>query len=49
MDKCFSCLRSEEMMDTTDMTQVEERSFCDGCNVGLEGEGGVKNHSQVSG
>ncbi len=35
-------------MGTTDMMQVEERSFHDGCNVGLEGEGGVKYHSQIS-
>ena len=35
MDKCFSHLRSDEVMDTTDMTQVEECSFHGRCNVGL--------------
>ena len=37
------------MMDMIGMTQVEECSFCDGCNVRIKGEGGVKYHSQVSG
>ena len=49
MDKGFCHLESEETTNTTDVAQVEECSFRDGHNVGLEGDGSVKNHSQVSG
>ena len=37
VEKGFCHLRSEELMDMSDAMQVEERSFHDGCNVGLEG------------
>lgn len=49
MNESFSSGGCERGSDFGDVTEVEERGFDDMADVGLKGEGGIKDHTKVSG
>ncbi len=44
----LSCLKGKVFLDTADSSNVEERQFAYSINMGLEGEGIVKDNIQIS-